>query len=141
MDSPEEGSPAKRQKIGTAYAPLELGTDDEDDEGETKPQTQKDSSGTTSKTGESSDDEIEATHPQREKLVEQPDYFAEMLAGQDSGSNPPAVPTVSTGTNDSGSYASQMEAELAEARKIIEQQRSHILELEGWSDMVAGFGS
>jgi hypothetical protein len=134
MDSGGERA-AKRQKTGSAYAPLELGTDEEDEEEEAIDMgntTTGEDSPVSPKPTESSGADLEVVRPQRQKLVEQSDYFAEMLDQQAAGNifEDIQAATASMGHEDSGSYASRLEAELSAARMVIEQQRNRISELE-----------
>ncbi|KAK5174009.1 uncharacterized protein LTR77_001089 [Saxophila tyrrhenica] len=138
----DEERPAKRQKFRS------LGTDDDPEKEEIAQMgfggggNHSSRSSTTRPTPflEFSDDEAEDAPPQPMKPVEHPPLLAETSDKHqiaDEQTSRPASPEVvvrdtpiATGHQDSGSYASTLEAELAQAKKTIEQQRGQISALE-----------
>jgi len=135
MDEEDE-RPVKRRMLASMYEPSNVGGDEDeekDKELEDGPSRQRShSSRPVGPFLNSSDDEDEGeagpTPPPRKKLDEQPDLFAELSTGQQANNEvvvPPPVPTA-VESYDSGSYATQLEAELAAAKKTIEEQKSEI---------------
>ena len=69
----------------------------------------------------------EPTRPRRKKLPQQSDIFESMFAGSTAGFGGAGEENMAV---DSGSYASQLERELEEAKRIIEEQKRKISGLE-----------